>query len=235
MKKILLVSASEVFLKRNTNLLMRRGLQLFSTTSGEETLYLHKELSFDLIISDFNLEDMGGFELCALIRNRENSRQVVIILTCQNIKGHLELVELCGASAIILKPIDPIQLLKVVGDFLNMQIVRSHRVELRVKVICKDQNLEFICLSHDVSDTGILIQTEHELELESRIICQFTIPPSCPVEAEGKVVRSAREMDGSHLYGVRFIDIQMSSQRAILNYVNSIIGPAESILKIPSR
>ena len=223
MKKILLVSASNVFLKRNTNLLIRRGLQLFGTTSGEEALYLHKELNFDLIISDFNLEDMGGFELCSLIRNRENSQQVFIILACQDIKGHLELVERCGASAIILKPIDPIQLLKTVGSFLNVQIVRSHRVELRVKVFCKDTNLEFFCLSHDVSDTGMLIQTEHELELESRIICQFTLPPAYPVEAGGEVIRSTREMDGSHLYGIRFNDIQMSSQRAILDYVHSII------------
>jgi CheY-like chemotaxis protein len=221
--KILLVSASEVFLKRNTNLLIRRGLQLFNTTSGEETLYLHKELNFDLIISDFKLDDMGGFELCSLIRKRENSQQVSIILTCQDVKGHLGPAEQCGASAIILKPIDPIQLLKTVGSFLNMPIVRSHRVELRVKVFCKDKNLEFFCLSHDVSDTGILIQTEHELELESRIICQFTLPPSYPVEAGGEVIRSMREMDGSHLYGVRFIDIQMSPQRAILDYVHSII------------
>ena len=219
MKKILLVSASKVFLKRNTNLLIRRGLQLFGTTSGEEALYLHKELNFDLIISDFNLEEMRGFELCSLIRNRENSRQVFIILTCQDIKGHLGLVEQCGASAIILRPIDPMQLLKTVGSLLSLQLVRSHRVELRVKVLCKDQNLEFFCLSHDVSNTGILIQTEHQLELEGRITCQFTLSPSYPVEVEGIVIRSAREMDGSYLYGVRFIDIQMSSQKAILNYV----------------
>src|SRR6185369_1047403 len=219
MKKILLVSASKVFLKRNTNLLIRRGLQLCNTTSGEEALNLHKEFDFDLIVSDFKLEDMGGFELCSLIRKKENSQQVFIILTYQDIKGHLGLVEQCGASAIILRPIDPMQLLKTVGSLLSLQLVRSHRVELRVKVLCKDQNLEFFCLSHDVSNTGILIQTEHQLELEGRIICQFTLSPSYPVEVEGIVIRSAREMDGSYLYGVRFIDIQMSSQRAILNYV----------------
>jgi len=235
MKKILLASASKVFLKRNTNLLMRRGLQLCNTTSGEEALNLHKELDFDLIISDFELEDVGGVELCSLIRKREDSQQVFIILTCQDIKGHLGLVEQCGASAIILKPIDPIQLLKTVGGLLNLQLVRSHRVELRVKVFCKDQNLEFFCLSHDVSDTGILIQTEHELELESTIICQFTLPPTYSVEAQGIVIRSTREMDGSHLYGVTFIDIQMSSQGAIINHVNSIMTSAESILKIPPR
>jgi len=228
MKKVLLVSAYVLFLERNTTLLMRRGLQLFNTTSGEEALRLHKEHGFDIIISDFKLEDMEGFKLCSLIRKSKNSEQVAIILTCQDIKGQLESVEQCGASAVILKPIDPVKLLKKVGSLLDMQLVRSHRVELRVKVLCKDQELEFFCLSHDISNTGILIQTEYQLELESRIICQFTIPPSYPVEAEGTVIRSTREMDGSHLYGVRFIDIQMSSQRAILNYVSSIIASVPS-------
>jgi len=226
LKKVLLVSAYSHFLERNTALLMRRGLRLFNTAHGEEALALHKEHNFDLIVSDFKLEDMAGAKLCSLIRNRENSQQAAIILTYQDIKGQLELVEQCGASAIILKPIDPIQLLKIVGSFLDLQLVRSHRVELRVKVLCTDQALEFFCLSHDVSNTGILIQTEHQLELESRIICQFTIPPSYPIEAEGIVIRAAREMDGSHLYGIRFIDIQTSSQRAIINYVNSIMASA---------
>lgn len=226
MKKVLLVSAYSLFIGRNTSLLMRRGLQLFNATSGAAAQKLHKKHAFDLIVSDFKLEDMEGFELCALIRKREDSQQVAIILACQDSKDHLELVGQCGASAIIVKPIDPVQLLKLVGSFLDLQLVRSHRVELRVKVLCQDQKLEFFCLSHDVSNTGILIQTEYQLELESRIICQFTIPPSYPVEAEGKVVRSTRELDGSHLYGVRFTDIQMTSQRAILNYVSSIIASA---------
>ena len=163
MKKILLASEYKLFLERNSNLLTRSGLQLFTATRGEEALDLHAEYNFDLIFSDFKLEDMDGDKLCSLVRSKEGARQVVVVLACQNIEDRLELVEQCGASAIILKPIDPVKLLNTIGHFIDVKLLRSHRVELRVKVLCKEQNLEFFCISHDVSNTGILIETKHLL------------------------------------------------------------------------
>lgn len=219
MQKVILASGDKNFLERNTSLLMRRGLQLFRSTTGSEALGLHEEHHFDLIISDYKLEDMTGQEFCSLLFSKEN---VPVILACQNLPDSITQAEQSGASVILLKPIDPIQLLKSAGRFLEMELIRSNRVELKVKVLCKEQKLEFFCLSHDVSNTGILIETEHQLDLESRIICQFNLPPSSPIEAEGEIIRSMRAMNGKHLYGVRFVDIQMSHHRAILSYVNSI-------------
>jgi len=224
-KKILLVSSSKVFLNRNTTLLGRRGLRLFNAKSGDEALKLHKELLFDLIIVDFKLEDMGGVDFCSHISKREKSQQAFTVLACQNIKSHLELAEKCGAHATLVKPIDPVKLLTKVGSFLDVQLGRRHRVELKVKVLCKDHKLEFFCLSRDISTSGILIQTEHQLELESRLICQFTLPTSYHVEAEGKVIRSTKAIDDLLHFGISFIAIPKPSQQEIFNYVNSVITP----------
>jgi len=210
-------------------------MQLFNATRGDEALKLHEEILFDLIMLDFELEDMGGVDFCALISKREKSEQAVTILTCQNTKSQIKLAEQCGASAILLKPIDPAQLLKSVGSFLDVQLGRRHRVELRVKVLCKDHKLEFFCLSRDISTTGILIQTEHQLELESRLTCQFTLPTSFHVEAEGKVIRSTKAIDASLHYGISFIVIPMFSQQEIFNYVNSIITPMPIFHDIMSK
>ena len=225
MKKILLVSSSKVFLNRNTTLLGRRGLRLFNAKRGDEALKLHEELHFDLLIVDFKLEDMGGVDLCSLIRKREKPQQTVTILACQNIQNHLELAEACGACATVVKPIDPVELLKKVGSFLDVQLGRRHRVELKVKVLCRDHKLEFFCLSRDISTSGILIQTEQHLELESRLTCQFTLPTSYHVEAEGKVIRSTKAMDGLLHFGISFVAIPKPSQQEIFNYVNSVITP----------
>jgi CheY-like chemotaxis protein len=200
-------------------------LKLFDTTRGEEALNLHNEHNFDLIISDFKLEGMDGVDLCSLISKREQTEQVVTILACHNIKSHLELGEQCGASATVIKPIDPDKLLKAVGSFLDVQLGRRHRVELKVKVLCKDHKLEFFCRSRDISTSGILIETDQHLQLESRLTCQFTLPTSSYVEAEGEVIRSAKEKDGSLHYGITFIDIPTPAQREIFNYVNSITVP----------
>src|SRR6185369_869095 len=93
-KKVLLTSEYMHFLKRNTSLLTKRGIGIYSTTTGTEALRLHEEHKFDLIFSDFNLEDMGGCKFCSLIREKESSHHVPIVLTCHNFPGRRGKVEM---------------------------------------------------------------------------------------------------------------------------------------------
>lgn len=226
MKKILLVSESEAFLQRNAKLLGRRGLKLFDSRSGEEALNQHKEHNFDLIFSDIKLTDMCGVDFCSSISKSDTTQQAYTILTCHNIKRQLERGEQSGASSIIIKPIDPTHLLNAVGSFLEVQLDISHRAELRDKVLCKTQALEFIGLSRDISTTGILMETEHQLELDSSVTCELTLPSLHKINAMGKVIRSIKAVSGTNLYGIRFIDIRIPSQREIFNYINSTLAPA---------
>lgn len=227
MKKVLLASASKVFLRRNTNLLMRRGFQLCAAPSGSESLKLHAEHHFDLILADFKLEDMCGCTLCSLIRRNETARHVPIILTCHNIEGSIERVEQSGADAMLLKPIDPLLLLETLGRFIGLQLGRSKRVVLKVTVYGKDELLEFTCLSHDVSTTGILLETDHQLALESHIICRFTLPDTGTIETEGQVVRCMSGTECENIYGVKFIALPRSCHREIDGYIASIPVPPQ--------
>jgi c-di-GMP-binding flagellar brake protein YcgR len=87
-------------------------------------------------------------------------------------------------------------------------------------VLSKKSALEFFCFSHDISTTGILLETEHQLDLGSRIHCQFNLPDSCLIETEGEVVRMLNSAEDLHLYGVKFIGLAPSYRRAIETYVN---------------
>jgi CheY-like chemotaxis protein len=219
MKKVLLTSEYKLFMKRNTNLLMMRGFRLFTETTGAEALKLHELHHFDLILSDFKLEDMSGCTLCSLIRIKDEN--VPIILTCHNLPGSIERVEQSGATAMLLKPLDPISLLETMGSYLGLQLGRSKRVVLRVRVFSRTSALEFYCYSHDISSTGILLETGYHLELANRIICQFTLPNSCEIETEGEIVRCMTALECENLYGVAFIGLPLSSRKAIDNYVAS--------------
>jgi len=234
MKKVLLASTSKVFLRRNSNLLMRRGFQLFTAPSGSESLKLHEKHDFDLILADFKLDDMCGCTLCSLIRKKETSRHVPIILTCHNIAGSIERVEQSGADAMLLKPIDPMYLLETLGNFLGLQLGRSKRVVLKVTVFSRDQLLEFTCFSHDISNTGILLETDHQLALRSRIICRFTLSDTCEIEAEGQIIRCMSGVERENIYGVKFIALPLSCRRAIDSYVASIEGQPSAIQPMPS-
>jgi CheY-like chemotaxis protein len=219
MKRVLLASASRVFLKKSSSLLSQRGFQLVTLNSGTEALKLHLEYNFDLILADLQLEDMSGCTLCSLIRQEENVRHIPVILICHNISGSINRIEQSGASAMLLKPIEPVQLLETIGSFIDLQMVRSSRVMLNVKVLSKKSDLEFFCFSHDISKTGILLETEYQLDLGSRIFCQFNLPDSRQIEIEGEVTRSLNSWECKTLYGVKFVAVPMPYRKEIDTYV----------------
>lgn len=199
---------------------MQTGMQLYTATSGADALNLHAEHLFDLILSDFELEDMDGCTFCSVVKE-ESSCHVPVILICHNQPGTIAKVEQSGASAMLLKPIDPTQLLKTIGRFTGLQLVRSKRVLLQVDVLSRKQDLEFSCLSHDISSTGILVETEHELTLGSRVLCHFTLSGITRIEAEGEVTRCMHAEGYKNLYGVKFIHMPLSYRKAIDAYIDS--------------
>lgn len=221
MKKVLLASASRAFLNRNSNLLLKRGFQLFTATSGAAALSLHEEQGFDLILSDLELEDMAGIKFCSLVSAGEGLRPVTVILTCHNTPASIEKVRQSGASAILVKPIDPLQLVETIGRFIDLQIGKSKRVVLKVTVFSRKHGQEFTCFSHDLSNTGILLETGHRLALGNRMVCRFTLPGSCQIVAEAEVARSMCTLDGNALYGVKFIDLPLSCRRSIDDYISA--------------
>lgn len=222
MKKVLLASAYPLFVKRNTTLLMRRGFCLFTATSGTEAFKLHKQHHFDLILLDFRLEEMSGSTFCTLIRKGEDSPRVPIVMTCHNLSGSIESAEGCGADVVLIKPLDPIKLIETIGSFLGLVIGRSKRVILEVIVLSRIYEIEFTCLSHDLSDTGILLDTDYDLALGSHIICHFALPDICTIETEGVVTRFMTAADCKNLYGVKFIALPLSYRNSIANYIASM-------------
>jgi len=222
LKKILLASESNVFLQRNSSLLTRKQLHLFTAISGAESLMLHKEHDFDLILSDLKLEDMSGCALCAHVRSGDHLPQVPVILICKNIPESIQSVEHCGASEILLKPIEPSKLLWTIGYLIGSELGRSKRVKLTEEVSCKDENKDYICLSHDISNTGILLESEIRSTIGSQITMEFSLHGSCRIETAGKVIRYLNGPKGENRYGVKFIDLPISCHGAIDTYVASM-------------
>jgi CheY-like chemotaxis protein len=225
MKKILLAIQYEMFLRKYTNLLKNWGFHIFATTSGREALRLQKEHNFDLIVSDFELEDMSGCAFCSLVRQEKSSHHVQIILICYNIAERIERGRLSGANDIIIKPIDPVRFLEAIGDHVGLHLIGGKRVALEVDVKIKKNGQEFICFSRDISNTGILLKSDYELNPGDRITCKFTMPGYRQVETDGEVVRYMTDLECDNLYGVKFISITSYCQRAIGNYIASSSNP----------
>lgn len=200
---------------------MDKGFQLFTAASGSEAITLHRKYHFDLILSDLELEDMDGRRLCSEVRETDASSNVPVVLICYDTLNCLQKVMQSDAAAILPRPINPTQLLVTIGSFIGMQLARSKRVVFSAEVLTRLRDTEFFSLSHDISATGILIETEHQLSLGDRIVCNFTLFGSGRTEAEGEVARRVDSRKGKVLYGVKFVDLPISKRSTIEKYVAS--------------
>lgn len=228
MKKILLVSSSNGFLERNRNLLKRTDFRIFTATNAEDALRLQREELIDLIVAELHMTDPEGDDLIDRIRAESGGRNISIILTCLDTPHDLARASRSGANAWITRPVQPVMLLNLVGQFLTVPMIRSIRVLLDVEVMSRMDGREFSCVSRNVSATGILLETARHLAKDDRIVCTFTVPGFGRVEVEGEVVRSVTSLVGGHQYGVRFLDLSPDFRRGIEKYV-TIVAQREGI------
>jgi CheY-like chemotaxis protein len=175
---------------------------------------------------------MSGCALCAHIRRGEYSSQVPVVLICQNTPESVQSFEQSGASKLLLKPIEPAKLLWTIGCLIDEELGRSKRVKLHDRVLCKKENQDHYCFSHDISNTGIQLESEIQLIIGSRITMQFVLPGSSLIETAGKVIRSIDGPEGNKRYGVKFIDLPASCHRAIDIYVVSMVTSRSSTQNI---
>lgn len=219
MKQILIASATPTFVERNENLLRRAAFRILSATTAADVLQRVAAEPVDLLLLDIHLADMDGADLCRLVRQGTPVQQPAILLICHDTAEDFTQLKESGADALIARPIRPLQLLKTVGQFLPMLLIRSRRAALRVKVITRKDPVEFYCLSHNISITGMLVETEYHLEVGDLVDCQFTIPGSVDVAVDGEVVRTARTMDGAFQYGICFSNLARIFRQEIERYV----------------
>ena len=74
----------------------------------------------DMVITDINMPNMGGLELLARLRAREDTRFVpVLVLTTESQRPLRDQAVKSGASGWIVKPFEPDVLVAVVRRFLR--------------------------------------------------------------------------------------------------------------------
>lgn len=223
MKNILIASSSPTFIDRNGNLLRRTDFRIFSSGSASEAMPILERELIDLLLLDIQLADTSGEIFCKQVFEKRFDPKCSILLVCNDNDDDFNRLKESGADALIARPIKPIQLIKTVGQFLSVQLVRSRRVSLRVKVISKKDAIEFYCLSHNISLTGMLIETDITLDLAATLLCQFSLPDSINVEVEGEIVRSSRTIDGAHQYGIHFTSLNRQFRHEIDLYIASVV------------
>lgn len=135
MKSVLLVDDDKVLLTILVNLLRSAGLDVHSATDVHQAIRLLKQQSFDLIATDANMPSLSGFDLLEIIKRNEAAYGFpqIIMLTGRSAKRDEDLAKLWGAKQFITKPVDPIYVMGLVFELLNVapQSTAKKGVEVR--------------------------------------------------------------------------------------------------------
>ncbi|MGB8537185.1 MAG: response regulator [Acidobacteriaceae bacterium] len=129
---ILLAEDNRVNQKLATRLLEKRGHRVVVSNNGIEALSALAQGSFDLVLMDIQMPDMGGIEATIAIREQEKItglHQPIIAMTALVVKGDRERCVAAGMDGYISKPID----LKELDRVLDRCVERNLAGEPRLK------------------------------------------------------------------------------------------------------
>ena len=120
MNKILAVDDSATMRQLVSFTLKKAGFAVTSAHDGLQALDIAKEEEFDLILSDINMPNMNGIELCKQLRTINDYKSTpILMLTTEASEKEKMHGKSAGASGWIIKPFNPNQLLKTVSRILD--------------------------------------------------------------------------------------------------------------------
>ncbi|MDY6972639.1 MAG: response regulator [Thermodesulfobacteriota bacterium] len=118
-KSILSVDDSPSVRKLVEFTLKSKDFQVTSAEDGQEALEFMAEEHFDAIILDINMPRMNGLKFLQKIRSDDDHASIpVIMLTTEGQEEDREKAMALGATAYIVKPFKPTQLLSILGKIL---------------------------------------------------------------------------------------------------------------------
>jgi DNA-binding response OmpR family regulator len=220
MKKIIIDRTILQDIEGSNTIFKRSSITFFPARSSEEILNLHGVKKADLIVTDASLPLMGGVKLCTLIRSDAELKQVMIIVLCDETKASLSQCREAGANAVMHKPVDYGELLWKVSELLAVPQRKDMRVLLRGSIKGVEGDAPFFAQSHDISISGMQLETDRALKQGDQLTCAFKIGHS-DVTVACRVERVATVAPGRHRYGVRFMNCDTKSLVIIDHFVKS--------------
>ena len=130
--KVLIVDDQPATIKLLGTELQRAGMDILSTTTGEECIEIAKKTLPDLILLDIVLPGIDGIEACKVLKDTPSTSEIPIIFISvrSELKNRLEGLE-AGAYDYITKPIDPSELLARVQAQLRIRSIHQENLELQ--------------------------------------------------------------------------------------------------------
>ena len=127
MKEVLVVDDSKVMREMVIACLRPESALAFThAASGLEAIEKLSLTSFDLVLLDLNMPDIGGIEVVEFVRTQDKLRTLpIIIVTTRGDDTSREQAMAAGASRFMTKPFTPAELLSEVRGLLGEQTLHA--------------------------------------------------------------------------------------------------------------
>jgi excisionase family DNA binding protein len=119
-KRIMVVDDDADALKLMENILSDEGFELIPVSNATEVGLKATQMMPDLILLDFLMPEINGFEVCTALRDNELTRSIPIMaVTCLAKERDIERIFECGADDYLAKPFKVDALLEKVRELIG--------------------------------------------------------------------------------------------------------------------
>lgn len=165
MAAILMVDDDPDILKFGTRILTSQGHEVLTALNALDACELLKTHKFDMVISDANMPQHSGFDLLKVLRSDPRfANTPIALLTARRDRKDIETAIKLGVDDYIVKPIDPLLLLKKVETLFEKKPPAEKASfalqEIDVNYTAQAQ-LEAEVLT--ISEVGLVIETSQAL------------------------------------------------------------------------
>lgn len=220
---VLIADDLKFFLELEKSFLVRGGFDVSTAGSGAEAVTVARDQHPSLILLDLEMPGMDGAAACVEMRKDATLAETPIII--MSARGDQKTRDRClkaGCTEFVIKPEKPDELLGIVARILAVRKRGSARLTVVFSVTGEAGGHQLIGQAHDLSSSGLLLETKTSLDPGDTLDVEFFLPESkVQIRTKAEVVRATKAGGGAWQVGVRFIDLDPGDQEAIQDLVSS--------------
>jgi len=208
-------------------LFLGRTARVVTAVGGRTGLEAARRLQPELVLCDDTMPEMDGLAVCRALRDDPQlaNTPLVMLLSDPSAEAHGAAIR-AGANDVISKPLERLGLVSAVSRFISPTHSKARglpRIDTEVAATVMSADNEGKGTVRNLSRGGAFIETDLPLVCADEIGLRFQLPGSeATLRASAEVVwrrhhyESEPNVEG---VGLRFIEIDASSTRALDDYV----------------
>ena len=199
----------------------KMGVFVRAAANYEEARKIMKAEKIDLIVINLDFAAVDGALITRHLKAQEDSQNLPIVLTSVRTSARVRAVALeAGADLFVEQPLPRQYFIEKLKQLLEQRTRTNERVEGPGEAHFQLDANDIICPIGDLSQTGMLLSTDHEIPDGTEIKVEFELPGSKkPIRIKGTVVRTLRSLNQTNGVGIRFLEFLGDSERRLARYI----------------